>query len=171
MKVALSFIPIAFFTYIFHEFGHWSVGEFLGNDMTLSLNNSAPQSGYFINDSHALWSAIGGPAFTILQAAIFYIFTRKTKSVYAYSLVFFAVFSRFFSIVFGGLSLQDEARIAGMLHINNYLSAVFVLTILSIILWQSSRIMSFRIKSTGYFTVISTAAVLLVIGINEIIYL
>jgi hypothetical protein len=34
--------------------------------MTLSLNNSASQNGYFINDSVALWSAIGGPVFTIL---------------------------------------------------------------------------------------------------------
>jgi hypothetical protein len=170
-QVALSFIPIAFFTYLFHEFGHWSAGEFLGNDMTLSLNNSAPKSGYFINDSHELWSAIGGPAFTVLQAIIFFIFLRKTKSVYAYSIVFFAVFSRFFSIIFGGLSLQDEARIAAMLEINQYLPALFVLTILSIILWQSNRIMNFRIKTVGYFTVLSTMAILLVIGINELFYL
>jgi hypothetical protein len=26
-KVALLMIPVAFLTYLFHEFGHWSVGE------------------------------------------------------------------------------------------------------------------------------------------------
>ena len=70
-KVALFLIPVAFFTYLFHEFGHWILGELSGNEMTLHLNNSAPQSGNFINDSSALWSAIGGPVFTIHQAVIF----------------------------------------------------------------------------------------------------
>src|SRR6056297_2555759 len=114
-KVIVSFIPIAFITYLFHEFGHWAFGEILGNDMALSLNNSAPQSGQFTNESHALWSAIGGPTFTIIQGSIFLLITWKTKSSIAYSMVFFAVFSRFFSIVFGGIHLQDEARIASML--------------------------------------------------------
>lgn len=96
--VIFSFIPIAFITYLFHEFGHWIFGEFTGNDMTLSLNNSAPKSGYFINDSHALWSAIGGPAFTMIQALISLLITWRTKSIYIYSIGFFAVFSRFFQL-------------------------------------------------------------------------
>lgn len=59
LRVILFIMSIVFFTYLFHEFGHWTFGELMGNDMTLSLNNSAPKSGYFNNDSHALWSAIG----------------------------------------------------------------------------------------------------------------
>jgi hypothetical protein len=164
-RVAFSFIPIMFFTYLFHESGHWMPGELLGNEMTLSLNNSAPKSGNFLKDSHALWSAIGGPAFTILQALIFLVITKKTKSIYAYSFVFVAVFSRFFSIVFGGISQQDEARIASMLHLNMYLTASIVLLFLFIILWRSSRIMKVNLKAIGYFTTLSTFAILLVIGI------
>ena len=53
-KVIISFIPIAFITYLFHEFGHWTLGELLGNDMTLSLNNSSPQNGQFLDDSDGL---------------------------------------------------------------------------------------------------------------------
>ena len=133
-KVIIAFIPIAFITYLFHEFGHWTFGELLGNDMTLSLNNSAPKNGHFINDSDALWSAIGGPGFTILQGLIFLLLTWLTKSIYAYSITFFAVFSRFFSIVFGGINLQDEAKIAAMLDWNKYLVATIVLTLLFLIL-------------------------------------
>jgi len=133
-RVALFIVPIAFSTYLFHEFGHWIFGELLGNDMTLSLNNSTPKSGYFINDSHVLWSAIGGPLFTIFQALIFLLVTKKTKSIYAYSIVFIAVFSRFFSIVFGGISLQDESRISSILHVNEYLIALIVLLILFMLL-------------------------------------
>ena len=167
--VVISFIPIAFITYIFHEFGHWLFGELLGNDMTLSLNNSAPKSGYFINDSHALWSAIGGPVFTIIQALMFLLITWITKSIYAYSIAFFAVFSRFFSIVFGGINLQDEARIASMLEWNKYLVAAIVLTILFLILWRSNRIMKLNMKAVGYFTVLGVFAILIVIGVNELI--
>jgi len=168
-KVAFSIIPIAFFTYFFHEFGHWIFGEVLGNDMTLSLNNSTPKNGAFINNSSALWSAIGGPTFTILQALIFLLLTHKTKSIYSYLVVFFGVFSRFFSIIFGGISLQDEARISEKLNINEYLTALIVLLILVVILWRGNRIMSLNLKAVGYFTTISTFAILLIIGVNELI--
>ncbi|GAB6283658.1 MAG: hypothetical protein STSR0008_24440 [Ignavibacterium sp.] len=167
-NVIILFIPIAFITYIFHEFGHWIFGELLGNDMTLSLNNSSPKSGYFINDSHALWSAIGGPLFTIIQALIFSVITWITKSIYTYSITFFAVFSRFFSIIFGGISSQDEARIASMLDTNTYLIAAIVLTILFLILWKNNRIMELNMKAVGYFTVLGVFAILIVIGVNEI---
>ena len=167
--VIISFIPIAFATYLFHEFGHWTFGELLGNDMTLSLNNSSPRSGYFIENSHALWSAIGGPLFTIIQSLIFLLIIWKTKSIIAYSIVYFAVFSRFFSIIFGGINMQDEARIASMLDINKYLIAMIVLITLSLILWKCNRIMKLNIKALGYYTVLGVFAVLIVIGVNEII--
>ena len=168
-KVIIAFIPIAFITYFFHEFGHWTFGELLGNDMTLSLNNSSPKNGHFIDDSDALWSAIGGPAFTILQGLLFLLLTWLTKSIYAYSITFFAVFSRFFSIVFGGINLQDEARIAAMLDLNKYLVAAIVLTLLFLILWRSNRIMKLNNKAIGYFAVLGVFAILIVIGLNELI--
>jgi hypothetical protein len=70
-KIALLCIPAAFFTYLFHEFGHWIIGEFLGNDMVISLNNASPRSGYYNDHSHALYVRIGGPLFTIIQAILF----------------------------------------------------------------------------------------------------
>ncbi|MBI9070861.1 MAG: hypothetical protein JEY94_04650 [Melioribacteraceae bacterium] len=168
-KVIASFIPIAFITYIFHEFGHWTLGELLGNDMTLSLNNSTPKSGHFINESDALWSAIGGPIFTITQGLIFLLITWKTKSSIAYSIIFFAVFSRFFSIFFGGINMQDEARIASMLGINKYLITAIVLSILFLIVWKANQIMKLNLKASGYYTVLGVFAMLIVIGVNELI--
>lgn len=167
--VALAFIPIAFFTYLFHEFGHWIVGEILGNDMMLSLNSSNARSGVLIDDTHNLYISIGGPAFTILQALIFLLITKKTKSIYAYSVAFFAVFCRFFSIIFGGFSQQDEARISSMLNTNKYLVAMIVLLVLLIIIWRCNRIMRLKMKAVGYFATLGTFAILLVIGLNTLI--
>ncbi len=169
LKLALAFIPIAFLTYLFHEFGHWLFGELCSNRMTLSLNNAAPTSGHFTDGSAALWSAIGGPLFTILQALIFWLILSFTKSVYAYAFMFFAVFSRFFSIVFGGLHLQDEARIASMLDLNKYLPAALVLFLLFLILWRCHRIMKFGLKALGYYVILGVVSVLIVIGVNELI--
>jgi len=168
-KVIIAFIPIAFITYFFHEFGHWTFGELLGNDMTLSLNNSTPRNGHFINDSSALWSAIGGPVFTIIQGLIFLLFTWLTKSIYAYSIAFFAVFSRFFSIVFGGINIQDEARIASMINANKFLITAFVLTTLFLILWRCNRIMRLNMKALGYFFILGVFAIIIVIGVNKIL--
>ncbi|MBW6498570.1 MAG: hypothetical protein K0B09_09295 [Bacteroidales bacterium] len=167
-KVIILFIPIAFMTFIFHEFGHWLFGELSGNEMTMSLNNSAPKSGYFIKEFHAFWSAVGGPVFTIIQALVFVLVTWLTKSIYAYSVAFFAVFSRFFSILLGGFNIQDEARIALMLETNKYLVAAIVLTILFLILWRGNRIMNLNLKAVGYFTVLGTLAMLMVIGVNKL---
>ena len=170
-KVIIAFIPIAFITYLFHEFGHWTFGEISGNDMTLSLNNSQPQNGSFTHDIDALWSAIGGPAFTILQGLIFLLLTWLRNSIYAYSIAFFAVFSRFFSLAFGGINLQDEARIAAMLGYNKYLVSAIVLGILFMILWRCNRMMKINMKAIGYFTVLGVFAILIVIGANQLIIL
>jgi hypothetical protein len=169
LKVIIAFIPVAFITYLFHESGHWTFGELSGNDMLISLNNCTPRNGKFIKDTDALWSAIGGPLFTIIQAIIFMFFTWLTKSVYAYSITFFAIFSRFFSLIFGGLDLQDEAGIARILDWNKYLVAGIVLTILILILLRCNKIMKFNLKATGYFTVLGVYAILIVLGINALI--
>jgi len=72
LKFILLFIPVAYASYLFHEFGHWIIGEVLGNNMVYSLNNVWPQSGHFIDASHKVYSSIGGPAFTILLSLLFY---------------------------------------------------------------------------------------------------
>ncbi len=41
----LLLIPAAYISYLFHELGHWSVGELLGNKMAYSLNYAWPKSG------------------------------------------------------------------------------------------------------------------------------
>ena len=170
LKVALLFIPVAFLTYLFHEFGHWIVGEILGNDMILSLNSAAPRNGSFIGKTHELYSSMGGPVFTILQAIIFLTIIEKTKSIYAFPFVFFAAFSRFFSIVFGGFSLQDEAKISSILNIGTYTVAVIVLLILFLIVRRSSYVLKLNMKATGYYTVLSTLSILMVIGINDLFF-
>ena len=168
-KVALIMIPVAFLTYLFHEFGHWSVGELLGNKMLYSLNSVTPFSGNYPHETDSLFVAMGGPAFTILQAIIFLIVIEKTKSIYVYPFVFFAGFVRFFSIIFGGFNKQDEAYISAMLNMGAYTFAAIVLLILFIIVWRSSAILKLNLKAVGYFTVLSVISILIVIATDKFI--
>jgi len=83
--------------YLFHEFGHWIVGEVLGNNMMFSLNYVWPKNGHYIDASHEVLVLIGGPAFTILLSVISLLIIEKYSTIYAYPLVIFQMVLRFFS--------------------------------------------------------------------------
>ena len=164
LKFFLLFIPVAFATYLFHEFGHWIVGEALGNNMTYSLNNVSPQSGQYISASHEVLVSSGGPVFTILLSLLFLLIIEKYKTIYAYPVVFFQMFCRFFSLVFGGFALQDEARIAAILGIGTYTIAIIVLLILFLIVLRASYLLRINLQKNSYIFTMSTLCELLVIG-------
>lgn len=116
-RVFLLFIPVAFASYLFHEFGHWSVGELLGNNMVYNLNLVYPKSRHYIDTGHDLFISIGDLAYTIILALLFLLVIEKYKTLYAYLFVIFQLVMRAFSLGFGGFSRQDEARISSLLHI------------------------------------------------------
>jgi len=71
---------------------------------------------------------------------------------------------------FRGIDLQDEARIASLLRANEYLIAGIVRTTLSLILWKCSRIMKLDVTAVGYLTVLGVSAILLVTGVNRLLF-
>jgi hypothetical protein len=168
-KLLLLFIPVAYVSYLFHELGHWSVGEALGNSMTYSLNNVSPQSGQYMNPTQGLWIAIGGPAFTVLMALIFLLVIRIYKVVWAYPFVFFQFFCRFFSVVFGVFSEQDEATISRITGAGTYTIAILVVVLLFLMIWRGSYILKLNFKSNWYFFTVSVVSELMVIGTSKII--
>ena len=169
LKLIFLFIPVAYASYLFHEFGHWIVGELLGNDMTYSLNNVSARSGHYIDASHELYVSIGGPAFTILQSIIFFFILRKYRTIYLYPLLFFPMFMRFFSLVFGGFSKQDEARISSILGKGSYPIAIIVMLVLFLFVWRASRMLGISLKTNSYFLTISVFCQLLVIATYKMI--
>ncbi len=168
IRLYLLLIPIAYLSYLFHEFGHWSVGEILGNDMFYSLNFVYPKSGHYINVSHDLYVSIGGPAFTILLALVSLFILEKFSSAYAYPVLFFQFVIRFFSLVFGGFSKQDEAGISRLMGIGTYTAAIIVLLILVLIVIRASYKLKIDLKHIGYFFTVSIMCQLLVIATYEL---
>ena len=91
MKLAASPFSISFnyvllailavvLSWVLHEFAHWSVGTFLGNEMAMTLNTSYPTSGQFVQETDANIVSIAGPILTILQAIIFFFMLRNNGS-------------------------------------------------------------------------------------------
>lgn len=168
--IFLLFILAGYITYLFHEFGHWIVGVILGNNMVYSLNGVWPKDGHFINSNHSLYVILGGPIFTILQSILVLIIIEKYKHIYVYPFIFFPVFTRFFALILGGFSQQDEARISSLLGIGEFTFAIIVLSILLMILIKSSNKLKVGLKYNCYYMAISTACLLLVIQTYNLIW-
>ncbi|HSD63464.1 MAG TPA: hypothetical protein VLB50_06680 [Ignavibacteriaceae bacterium] len=164
VRLYLLFIPVAYFSYLFHEFGHWVVGEFLGNDMIYSLNYVWPKEGHYLNESHDLYVSIGGPAFTILLAVISLLVLEKYSTIYVYPVLFFQFVLRLFSLVFGGFLRQDEARISLIMGIGTYTIGIIVLLILLLIVLRASYKLKIDLRQNGYFFTVSILCQLLVIA-------
>ncbi len=164
VRFFLLFIPIAYFTYLFHEFGHWSVGEMLGNRMVYSMNLVWARDGHYLDASHDLFVSLGGPGFSLLQAIVALLVIEKFRLLYAYPFAFFPMFNRFFSDLFGGFSKQDEARIALLLGTGTYLVAIIVLGLLLLIVIRCSYRLNIGAKTNGYIVTVCTVCQLLVIG-------
>lgn len=163
----LLFIPIVFCSYLFHEFGHWIVGEVLGNDMYYSLNYVWPESGSYIDPDHNLYVSIGGPAFTIILSLIGFIIIELYDSLYAYPIVFSQFVIRFFSLAFGGFSNQDEARIANILDVGIFIVPIIVLVILLSLTIRSSIKLKIDLKTNCYFYAVAVFSQLIVIATYE----
>lgn len=168
LKIYLLFIPVAYASYMFHEFGHWIIGEILGNDMIYSLNYVWSKNGHYISANHNLYVLIGGPAFTIFLAILFLLIIEKFATIYAYPFVFFQLVLRFFSLGFGGFSKQDEAKISAILGTGTYTVGIIVLLILFLIVLRASFKLKINLKTNGYFFTVSILCQLMVIATYKI---
>ena len=95
-KIDLKFIGIifiaTFFSYFLHEFGHWIVGELLGNNMIMQLNGAYPESGRYVNDWNTILVFLGGPIITISQALLAFFLIKKYQKLFIYPFLFFLAF-------------------------------------------------------------------------------
>jgi len=163
LKIMLFCIPVAYFSFLFHESGHWLAGELLGNKMAFNLNFAWPASGHYIHASDDLYVSMGGPVFTILLSALFLLVIERYKTIYAYTVVIFQFANRLFSLVFGGFSRQDEARISELLATGTYAIAALVLAVLLLMVWRGSVVLKLNYKSNWYlFTVCILCQVLVI---------
>lgn len=159
----------AFAHNLFHEFGHWLVGTLLGNPMSMSLNLAWPTAGHYLADWHGPVVLLGGPGFSILMASVALVVVLQSGALSAYPFLLFPLYSRGFSLLFGGFARQDEAAIAAGLGTGRYTVAVLVCLILLALVWRGSRKLAQGPRAIGWWCVGAVAAQLAVIGTDRLL--
>ena len=170
MQLMLLLLVAAFAHNLFHEFGHWLVGTLLGNPMSMSLNFAWPTSGQYLEEWHSPTVSMGGPGFSILMALAALIVTKRYRTVYVYPFLFFPLFSRSFSLLFGGFAKQDEASISAKLGLGKYTVAIVVCSVLLGLVWRGSRRLKLNPRVIGIWCVGGVAAQLIVIGTYRFLF-
>jgi len=168
-RLVLVLIVAAFAHNLFHEFGHWLVGTLLGDPMSMNLNFTWPTSGRYHENWHATASSIGGPAFSILMAAAAWLVVEKLGTPCAYPFLFFPLYCRAFSLLFGGFAQQDEANISARLGVGKYTVALIVCTVLLGLVWRGSKRLKLDSQAIANWCVVGTGAQLLVIATYKFI--
>ena len=168
LKLMLMFIPVAYFSFFFHEFGHWVVGEILGNEMGLRLNGSSPISGQYLENSQ-LYILCGGVGFTLLLTIISWFIIEKYKVIYAYPIVFFNSFMRIVPQIIK-FDFQDEAKISALAGIGKYTIAIIVIFLLLFIVWRTSRVLKLNYKDNILCFIASIICTFLVVITDYLLF-
>ncbi len=170
MRLMLVLLLSAYASYLFHEFGHWLIGTLLGNKMSMSLNGAWPTSGVYLRESHSLPVRIGGPAFTILRAAVALLIIEKYKTLLAYPFLVFPLVFRVFSLALGEFRAQDEAGISAILGLGQYPVLLVVCTILLGLVWRGSRTLKLNGSIITRFIGASLVSMLMVIATHKLFF-
>jgi len=160
-------LAAAFAHNLFHEFGHWLVGTVLGNPMSMNLNFAWPTRGHYLAAWQAPIVSLGGPGFSILMALAALLVAEKYRAVGAYPFLFFPLFSRGFSLLFGGFAKQDEAVASADLGLGKYTVAIVVCSILLGLVWRGSTRLRQEPRAIGFWCVGGVAAQLILIGTTK----
>jgi hypothetical protein len=148
--IFLVFVAV-FLSTICHELAHWSMGELLGNRMTVSLNTAKPISGAFLKDWHRNYVTLVGPLFTLLQAILFYFLLMKYKRIALYPFLLFPFVMRLAAGLINLKSPNDEGRLGLSLGIGLLTLSIFVCIFLFSLVRKASKELKISLK----FNVIS----------------
>jgi len=167
-KMLLVFIPVAYFSFLFHELGHWTLGEIFGNDMILRLNGVSPKSGQYLENTY-LYMLCGGVCFTLLLTVFFWCIIEKYKAIYAYPVVFFNFFMRLFPQIMN-FDAQDESSISMLLGIGKYAVAIIVLITLFLMTLRASYVLKLNYKDNLLCFIVSLICLILVVVTDNLLF-
>jgi hypothetical protein len=111
------------FTFAAHEGAHWAMGEWLGYDMFLRANSAGLARGLYRSEADAQLVTAAGPAVTLLQGLVAYLFIRAGSAGTAFAFLLSALLMR---VLAAGVSLatpNDEMRLSLWLELGKW--AVF----------------------------------------------
>jgi hypothetical protein len=134
------------FTWVLHEFAHWSTGELLGYKMSMTLNKAFPVNGKYSSDSHYLIISAAGPLITLVEALIVFLIMRYSRRIILYSILFSCFYMRFIAMILNIINLNDEGRISKSLGLGTFTLPVIMCAILFLLVYKISVLYGLKIK-------------------------
>lgn len=167
LKYVLIVLCAVFFSTLFHEVAHWSMGEILGNDMYTSLNSAGPISGHYIQKWHTHAVTLAGPLFTILQAILFYFLLNKYPKKELYPFLLFPFAMRFWAGLANLLGPNDEGRLGLSLGIGLLTLSIIVSCFLFFLAFKSSKRHNFSLKFNLISFLLCSVFLIILSFVNE----
>lgn len=165
---ALYLVSIVFaviFTWLLHEFAHWTVSEWLGYDTILSLNGTYPAAGEYDKAPwHYLAVSAAGPLITLLQAVAVFGHLRFNEWVkYLYPLLFTPFYMRLLAAIMNFINLNDEGRISVHFGLGTFTLPILVSAILLLTVFVTSRYHRLRprLQVTTILTIMVVSSILI----------
>ena len=140
------FAIAVFLTWTLHELAHWTVGEYLGYKMVITLNSGYPVSGQYSKDLHYQIISAAGPIFTLLEALLVFILMIKGKRILLYPFIFTCFYQRLFATIISFRRPNDEARISTAIGIGKFTLPIIMTSILFALVYKVSKKYRFDTK-------------------------
>lgn len=162
------FLVFAFLaSYLVHESAHWLMASALGIDAEFRLNAVRYLS------VTAPWQRgladAAGPAVTIAQAVIAYVFVRRRGSVNAFAFVYVAAFMRFAAAVVSLLNPNDEARLSIMLGLGKWTLPVVVAAGLILLAVKAGRRFQLTWKDQVLCYLVASITVSMIVALDRFV--
>ena len=135
--VAYTFIAVVF-SFLLHEFTHWSMGELLGYDMEMTLNVTSPKIGAFSQDwQYTLVSAVG-PFITLLQSFVFFLWIKKSSQKNLYPFLFSSFYLDLLSGIMNYRHPNDMGRISTTFHLGLFTLPIIFVAMHSLMIYKTT---------------------------------
>ena len=170
-NITLKYTGIVFIAVLlsclFHELTHWSVGEILGNKMSLSLNSVSVISGEYKNEWNRNYITISAPIFTVLQAIAFYFVVNRSKNINFYPFLFFPFVYRLAAGLANMLGPNDEGRFGLSLGLGLYTISILFCSFLLFLVYRSSQINKITLKFNALTFLVCALSLLAIVFVTD----
>lgn len=140
-KYILATLGAVIFTWVLHEFIHWTTSELLGYESILRLNSVSPVGGQKqMNEWHRIYISASGPLITIFQAVItFQFLLRKGWSKILYPFFFTPFYMRSIAGIMNFVNPNDEGKISEFLGLGLFTLSIIVSSLLFFLVYKISK--------------------------------
>ncbi len=135
-----------FSSWTLHELAHWTVGEFLGYKMGMTLNASYLISGQYSQDWHYQLISAAGPMLTLCEAFLIFVLMIQRKRVLLYPFIFTCFYMRLLATIISFRNPNDEARISSAIGIGKFTLPLIMTSILFALVYKISKSYAFDTK-------------------------